>query len=106
MPKSLNSRGLCKHQKHCARFGFKFIHNICHWLQTEIVMIYSAISGECRIYISDDDISFWEENDVSPTIDIDSMRDFVRRFVNGQLAGIWLDLLCAIFIMHSALCVN
>ncbi|XP_016458095.1 beta-galactosidase 9 isoform X1 [Nicotiana tabacum] len=40
-----------------------------------------------RIYISDDDISFWEENDVSPTIDIDSMRDFVRIFVNGQLAG-------------------
>lgn len=69
-------------------------------------MIYSAISGECRIYISDDDVSFWEENDVSPTIDIDSMRDFVRIFVNGQLAGIWLDLLCAIFIMHSTLCVN
>ncbi|CAN4120826.1 unnamed protein product [Withania somnifera] len=40
-----------------------------------------------RIYISDDDISFWEENNVSPTIDIDSMRDFVRIFVNGQLAG-------------------
>ncbi|PHT85307.1 Beta-galactosidase 9 [Capsicum annuum] len=40
-----------------------------------------------RIYISDDDISFWKENDVSPTIDIDSMRDFVRIFVNGQLAG-------------------
>ncbi|KAM3326493.1 hypothetical protein P3S67_001619 [Capsicum chacoense] len=40
-----------------------------------------------RIYVSDDDISFWKQKDVSPTIDIDSMRDFVRIFVNGQLAG-------------------
>jgi len=68
-------------------------------------MSYSAISGECRIYISDDDISFWEENDVSPTIDIDSMRDFVRIFVNGQLAGIWLGFFCAILLCISFLCV-
>ncbi|PHU25274.1 Beta-galactosidase 9 [Capsicum chinense] len=37
-----------------------------------------------RIYISDDDISFWKQKDDSPTIDIDSMHDFVRIFVNGK----------------------
>lgn len=68
-------------------------------------MSYFAISDECRIYISDDDISFWEENDVSPTIDIDSMRDFVRIFVNGELAGIWLGFFGAILSCIPVLCV-
>lgn len=42
---------------------------------------------ECRIYISDEDISFWEENNISPAVKIDSMRDVLRVFVNGELAG-------------------
>ncbi|XP_031253021.1 beta-galactosidase 9 isoform X2 [Pistacia vera] len=40
-----------------------------------------------RIYVSDDDISFWEENSVSPAVKIDSMRDVLRVFINGQLTG-------------------
>lgn len=41
----------------------------------------------CRIYVSDDDISFWEENNVSPAVIIDSIRDVLRVFINGQLTG-------------------
>ncbi|KAM7486074.1 hypothetical protein LguiA_002083 [Lonicera macranthoides] len=40
-----------------------------------------------RVHISDDDIAFWENNNVSPSITIDSMRDLVRIFINGQLTG-------------------
>ncbi|KAK8670342.1 hypothetical protein V6N13_105097 [Hibiscus sabdariffa] len=40
-----------------------------------------------RIYVSDDDISFWEENPVSPTLVIDSMCDVLRVFINGNLIG-------------------
>ncbi|KAK6255228.1 hypothetical protein SCA6_016533 [Theobroma cacao] len=40
-----------------------------------------------RIYVSDEDITFWEENQVSPTLVIDSMRDVLRVFINGQLTG-------------------
>ncbi|KAK8506257.1 hypothetical protein V6N13_100309 [Hibiscus sabdariffa] len=40
-----------------------------------------------RIYVSDDDIAFWEENQVSPTLVIDSMRDVLRVFINGKLIG-------------------
>ncbi|KAJ9701106.1 hypothetical protein PVL29_006451 [Vitis rotundifolia] len=40
-----------------------------------------------RINVSAEDISFWEENQVSPTLSIDSMRDILRIFVNGQLIG-------------------
>ncbi|XP_024031423.1 beta-galactosidase 9 isoform X1 [Morus notabilis] len=40
-----------------------------------------------RIYVSDDDILFWEENNISPAVKIDSMRDVLRVFVNGQLQG-------------------
>ncbi|XP_062112944.1 beta-galactosidase 9-like [Humulus lupulus] len=40
-----------------------------------------------RIYISDEDISFWEENNIGPAVKIDSMRDALRVFVNGQLEG-------------------
>ena len=41
-----------------------------------------------RIVISDDEISFWEENEVSPELSIDSMRDVVHIFINGELSGI------------------
>ncbi|GAA0173430.1 galactosidase [Lithospermum erythrorhizon] len=40
-----------------------------------------------RIYVRDSDISFWEENEISPTLSIDSMRDFMRVFINGRHAG-------------------
>lgn len=40
-----------------------------------------------RVYISDEDVLYWEENEVEPSIHIDSMRDFVIIFINGQLAG-------------------
>ncbi|KAL6188843.1 hypothetical protein ACLB2K_040234 [Fragaria x ananassa] len=40
-----------------------------------------------RIFVSDEDISFWEESKISPAITIDSMRDVLRVFVNGQLTG-------------------
>ncbi|XP_050372236.1 LOW QUALITY PROTEIN: beta-galactosidase 9-like [Argentina anserina] len=40
-----------------------------------------------RVFVSDDDISFWEESKISPAITIDSMRDVLRVFVNGQLTG-------------------
>lgn len=42
---------------------------------------------QCRIFVSDDDITFWEESKISPAITIDSMRDVLRVFVNGQLTG-------------------
>ncbi|XP_051127758.1 beta-galactosidase 9 isoform X2 [Andrographis paniculata] len=37
-----------------------------------------------RIHISEEDISFWKETQVAPVISIDSMRDAVCIFVNGQ----------------------
>ncbi|KAL4643890.1 hypothetical protein ACB092_02G123900 [Castanea dentata] len=40
-----------------------------------------------RIYVSDDDIAFWEEKEVRPTLTIDSMRDVLRVFINGKLIG-------------------
>ncbi|KAH9680708.1 Beta-galactosidase 9 [Citrus sinensis] len=40
-----------------------------------------------QIYVSDDDISFWKTNEVRPTVTIDSMRDVLRVFINGQLTG-------------------
>ncbi|XP_028947706.2 beta-galactosidase 9 isoform X2 [Malus domestica] len=40
-----------------------------------------------RIFVSEDDISFWEKNNISPAVSIDSMRDVLRVFVNGQLTG-------------------
>ncbi|KAB1213622.1 Beta-galactosidase 9 [Morella rubra] len=40
-----------------------------------------------RIYVSDDDISYWEEKEVKPMLTIDSMRDVLRVFINGQLIG-------------------
>ncbi|XP_059632138.1 beta-galactosidase 9 [Cornus florida] len=40
-----------------------------------------------RVYVSDDDISYWEESEVTPVLTIESMRDLVRIFVNGQLTG-------------------
>lgn len=42
---------------------------------------------ECRIYVSDEDIALWEEHGTSPEVTIDSMRDVLRVFVNGQLQG-------------------
>ncbi|XP_057482811.1 beta-galactosidase 9 isoform X1 [Actinidia eriantha] len=40
-----------------------------------------------RVYVYDDDISFWEENSVEPALAIDSMRDLVHIFINGKLIG-------------------
>ncbi|KAK2967259.1 hypothetical protein RJ640_012587 [Escallonia rubra] len=40
-----------------------------------------------RIHITEDDITFWEANNVSPVVTIDRMRDVVRIFINGQLTG-------------------
>ncbi|XP_020247080.1 beta-galactosidase 15 isoform X3 [Asparagus officinalis] len=40
-----------------------------------------------RVHVSDEDISFWEEKGLLPSITIDSIRDVVRIFVNGRLAG-------------------
>lgn len=40
-----------------------------------------------RIYVSGEDASFWKEDGVHPALSIDSMRDVVHIFVNGQLAG-------------------
>ncbi|XP_058180957.1 beta-galactosidase 9 isoform X2 [Rhododendron vialii] len=40
-----------------------------------------------RIYVSDDDMSYWEDNSVEPALSIDSMRDLVRIFINGLYAG-------------------
>lgn len=42
---------------------------------------------EYRIFVSEDDISFWEKNNISAAVSIDSMRDVLRVFVNGQLTG-------------------
>ncbi|CDP11164.1 unnamed protein product [Coffea canephora] len=40
-----------------------------------------------RVYVSDEDVLFWEKNEVRPTLKIHSMRDMVRIFINGKLAG-------------------
>ncbi|CAI9117606.1 OLC1v1019017C1 [Oldenlandia corymbosa var. corymbosa] len=40
-----------------------------------------------RVYISEDDVLFWEQNQVKPLLNISSMRDVVRIFVNGKLSG-------------------
>lgn len=41
---------------------------------------------ECRIFVSDDDIAFWEEHGI-PALTIDSTRDVLRVYVNSQLQG-------------------
>ncbi|XAR62547.1 Beta-galactosidase [Bertholletia excelsa] len=40
-----------------------------------------------RFYVSEDDISFSEENSVEPSLIINSMRDAVCIFINGQFIG-------------------
>lgn len=47
-----------------------------------------------RIYVSDDDITYWEEQSVVPSLKINKTRDVVRIFVNGQLSGniIWTSM--------------
>ncbi|KAL4024660.1 hypothetical protein IC575_013024 [Cucumis melo] len=40
-----------------------------------------------RIHVSNDDIKFWKERNISPTVMIDSVRDVFRVFVNGKIAG-------------------
>ncbi|KAF5820230.1 putative beta-galactosidase [Helianthus annuus] len=40
-----------------------------------------------RVYVSDEDIAYWKENAVTPSLKIDSMRDVVRIFINEQLIG-------------------
>ncbi|XP_058731711.1 beta-galactosidase 9 [Vicia villosa] len=40
-----------------------------------------------RIYVSAGDILFWKENSAHPKLTIDSVRDILRVFVNGQLVG-------------------
>ncbi|KZV48454.1 beta-galactosidase 9-like [Dorcoceras hygrometricum] len=40
-----------------------------------------------RIYVADEEISFWEEKEVTPRLTIDSMRDFVYIFVNQKFAA-------------------
>ncbi|XP_031496942.1 beta-galactosidase 9 isoform X2 [Nymphaea colorata] len=40
-----------------------------------------------RIYISDEDILHWKVTGVRPSLTIDRVRDVVRVFVNGNLAG-------------------
>lgn len=40
-----------------------------------------------RIHISDDDISFWKDNQLSPVLTIDSMRDLVYIYINNQFTG-------------------
>lgn len=40
-----------------------------------------------RIQISDEDIAFWEANDGTPSLIIESMRDVVHIFLNGQFVG-------------------
>ncbi|GAB4844075.1 Beta-galactosidase 9 [Ancistrocladus abbreviatus] len=40
-----------------------------------------------RIYISNEDTLFWKKHGVNPTLTIDRMRDVIRIFVNGQIAG-------------------
>lgn len=42
----------------------------------------------CRIYISNEDIKFWEENQLSPVLTIDSVRDLVYIFVNDRFTGV------------------
>ncbi|XP_020517904.1 beta-galactosidase 9 isoform X2 [Amborella trichopoda] len=40
-----------------------------------------------RIQVSDEDALFWEDNEINPALAIDSARDVVRIFVNGNLTG-------------------
>ncbi|KAI3791098.1 hypothetical protein L2E82_04702 [Cichorium intybus] len=40
-----------------------------------------------RIYVSDEDVLHWEDNEINPSLIIDSMRDLVRIFINGELIG-------------------
>lgn len=40
-----------------------------------------------RINVTEEDISYWEETGLLPSLTIDSFRDVVRVFVNGRLAG-------------------
>lgn len=49
--------------------------------------IINISSIKCRVYVSDEDITHWKENAVSPSLRIDSMRDVVRIFINGKLIG-------------------
>uniref|UniRef100_A0A1D1XE55 Beta-galactosidase n=1 Tax=Anthurium amnicola TaxID=1678845 RepID=A0A1D1XE55_9ARAE len=40
-----------------------------------------------RVHIAKEDISFWKANNILPSLVIDKVRDVIRIFTNGQLAG-------------------
>lgn len=52
-----------------------------------LVQLSCCFIFECRIHVTDDDVVHWKQNNVTPTLTIDSMRDLLRVFINGQVAG-------------------
>ncbi|KAI8003818.1 Beta-galactosidase 9 [Camellia lanceoleosa] len=52
-------------------------------------------------YVSDDEISFWDENSVEPALTIDNMRDLVRIFINGKLIGTF-NFICVSFSEYTS----
>jgi hypothetical protein len=43
------------------------------------------------VNISDEDVAYWNSEGVLPSITIDQIRDVAHVFVNGKLAGIYLQ---------------
>ncbi|KAI4385748.1 hypothetical protein MLD38_003741 [Melastoma candidum] len=41
-----------------------------------------------RVYVSDDDVEYWEEKGIRPTVLINSIRDLARVYVNGGLSAV------------------
>lgn len=58
-----------------------------------LVQLSCCFIFECRIHVTDDDVVHWKQNNVTPTLTIDSMRDLLRVFINGQVAGSYTRLL-------------
>ena len=53
------------------------------------------------VNISDEDVAYWNSKGVLPSLTIDQIRDVARVFVNGKLAGIYLQ-----FIVLWIICFN
>lgn len=85
--------------RYCSKFG-KFICLLQYFIKSAVDVL-----NNCRMHISDDDISYWEANEVAPALIIDNVRDVVHVFINGQLTGIQLiSFICISGCMFACIC--
>lgn len=85
---------LCKRLALCiATCWMEVSHKILTLKTCSIMYMFFPLSDKARIFhlcsvnISAEDVLYWKEKGILPLLEINSMRDVVRIFVNGELAG-------------------